>query len=39
MRAPLPHKVYMEGDYDELFGKGNVGREKQESINALYSNI
>ena len=36
-RSPLPHKIYMDGDYDTLHGKGNAGREKQESINELYN--
>lgn len=36
-RSPLPHKIYIEGEYDELHGKGNAGREKQESINELYN--
>ena len=39
MRAPLPHKIYEEGDYDELFGKGHTGKEKQESVNAIYRGI
>ena len=38
-RAPIPHKIFMEGEYDELHGKGAIGREKQEQINAIYNNI
>ena len=38
-RAPIPHKIFMEGEYDELHGKGAIGKEKQEQINAIYNNI
>ena len=29
-RTPIPHKIFMEGEYDELHGEGHAGKERQE---------
>ena len=38
-RAPIPHKIYMEGEFDKLHGEGHAGKERQDIVNQIYSNI
>ena len=29
----------MEGEFDELYGEGHAGKERQDVVNQIYSNI
>ena len=38
-RTPIPHKIYVEGEFDELHGEGHAGKERQEIVNIIYNKM